>query len=176
MPKSPLTNGDLHLSYLEALDAEYWALLGQPAPSAAPLRDEYLAARRTVIAAASRDREAQAKAQTALHEAEDAFRHALLARLHKARRSALCFSGGGIRSATFGLGILQGLAAQLRTIHRALPGAPGHFSRLGQHILGVAFARYSRVRHGGTLSLSAEVISPGGTWPYLARSCTQAGC
>src|SRR3954465_9483724 len=27
-----------------------------------------------------------------------------------ARRSALCFSGGGIRSATFGLGIVQGLA------------------------------------------------------------------
>src|SRR5438046_9916919 len=26
------------------------------------------------------------------------------------KRSALCFSGGGIRSATFGLGILQGLA------------------------------------------------------------------
>ncbi|HEX9943466.1 MAG TPA: patatin-like phospholipase family protein, partial [Thermoanaerobaculia bacterium] len=32
--------------------------------------------------------------------------------LHKngVRRSALCFSGGGIRSATFGLGLLQGLA------------------------------------------------------------------
>jgi len=28
------------------------------------------------------------------------------------KRSALCFSGGGIRSATFGLGILQGLARQ----------------------------------------------------------------
>jgi len=27
-----------------------------------------------------------------------------------AKRSALCFSGGGIRSATFGLGVLQGLA------------------------------------------------------------------
>jgi hypothetical protein len=27
-----------------------------------------------------------------------------------ARRSALCFSGGGIRSATFGLGVIQGLA------------------------------------------------------------------
>src|ERR1043165_7635265 len=26
------------------------------------------------------------------------------------KRAALCFSGGGIRSATFGLGILQGLA------------------------------------------------------------------
>src|SRR5947209_184719 len=25
------------------------------------------------------------------------------------RRTALCFSGGGIRSATFGLGVLQGL-------------------------------------------------------------------
>src|SRR5947199_2911410 len=32
-------------------------------------------------------------------------------------RSALCFSGGGIRSATFGLGIVQGLA------HRKLLGA-----------------------------------------------------
>jgi hypothetical protein len=29
---------------------------------------------------------------------------------NKVKRSALCFSGGGIRSATFGLGILQGLA------------------------------------------------------------------
>src|SRR5918992_3494223 len=29
---------------------------------------------------------------------------------HGIRRSALCFSGGGIRSATFGLGIVQGLA------------------------------------------------------------------
>src|SRR5438046_4628540 len=28
----------------------------------------------------------------------------------KEKRSALCFSGGGIRSATFGLGVLQGLA------------------------------------------------------------------
>jgi Patatin-like phospholipase len=30
--------------------------------------------------------------------------------LHKAQLSALCFSGGGIRSATFGLGIVQSLA------------------------------------------------------------------
>ena len=29
---------------------------------------------------------------------------------HGVRRSALCFSGGGIRSATFGLGIVEGLA------------------------------------------------------------------
>lgn len=32
------------------------------------------------------------------------------ARLHRARPAALCISGGGIRSATFGLGVLQGLA------------------------------------------------------------------
>jgi predicted acylesterase/phospholipase RssA len=37
---------------------------------------------------------------------------AVYERIHKEQstRSALCLSGGGIRSATFGLGILQGLA------------------------------------------------------------------
>lgn len=34
----------------------------------------------------------------------------IYAHVHRARRSALCFSGGGIRSASFGLGVLQGLA------------------------------------------------------------------
>src|SRR5262249_47195468 len=36
-------------------------------------------------------------------------------RLHLSgdKRAALCFSGGGIRSATFGLGVLQGLASRL---------------------------------------------------------------
>ena len=36
-------------------------------------------------------------------------------RLHKngVKRTALCFSGGGIRSATFGLGVLQGLASHI---------------------------------------------------------------
>ncbi|MBV9503494.1 MAG: patatin-like phospholipase family protein, partial [Acidobacteriia bacterium] len=43
---------------------------------------------------------------------EDApFRKLVIARLHDARSTALCFSGGGMRSATFGLGVLQGLAA-----------------------------------------------------------------
>src|SRR5204863_10020538 len=36
--------------------------------------------------------------------------HALHARIHRAGISALCLSGGGIRSATFALGVLQGLA------------------------------------------------------------------
>jgi len=36
-------------------------------------------------------------------------------RLHKSgqKRAALCFSGGGIRSATFGLGVIQGLVSRL---------------------------------------------------------------
>lgn len=42
-------------------------------------------------------------------------------RLHQSgeKRAALCFSGGGIRSATFGLGVLQGLAErmQLNSFH-----------------------------------------------------------
>ncbi len=45
-----------------------------------------------------------------LDSAEGEFRDGLFAELHRAKRSALCFSGGGIRSATFGLGVLEGLA------------------------------------------------------------------
>lgn len=35
-----------------------------------------------------------------------------IGKMHSLRLSALCLSGGGIRSATFGLGVLQGLARQ----------------------------------------------------------------
>jgi len=41
---------------------------------------------------------------------------AVFAHIHAARRTALCISGGGIRSATFALGVLQALAR-----HRLLP-------------------------------------------------------
>jgi hypothetical protein len=50
-------------------------------------------------------------AQADYYAAELAFRKILMARLHAGKRTALCFSGSGIRSATFGLGVLQGLAA-----------------------------------------------------------------
>jgi hypothetical protein len=40
----------------------------------------------------------------------DARLHAVHARLHQHPASALCLSGGGIRSATFALGVIQGLA------------------------------------------------------------------
>jgi Patatin-like phospholipase len=50
------------------------------------------------------------EAQDRADAAECARLDALMPILRSSRRSALCFSGGGIRSATFGLGVLQGLA------------------------------------------------------------------
>jgi hypothetical protein len=54
--------------------------------------------------------------------AEMDFRRVLIRRLHRRSRTALCFSGGGIRSATFGLGVLQGLAAH--SFSREAPDEP----------------------------------------------------
>ena len=113
---------DLHVSYLEALDDEYWALLGEPTPRSSPLRQAYREGRRKFAAAARSGGDDQQRAETELARIESDFRHDLLDRFHQRQRdgraphqwsgrSALCFSGGGIRSATFGLGILQGLAA-----------------------------------------------------------------
>jgi hypothetical protein len=104
---------DLPLSYLEALDDEFWDLQGvSPAP-VSPYRAAYVAAVRDV-ARAPEGSTKQHRAEEALKQAERDFRHDLLHQFHKNPRAALCFSGGGIRSATFGLGILQGLAAHSR--------------------------------------------------------------
>src|SRR5262249_12989103 len=51
----------------------------------------------------------EAQAQSC-RSSEAAERVKIFALLHDLQRSAICFSGGGIRSATFGLGVLQGLA------------------------------------------------------------------
>ena len=75
--------------------------------------------------AAARCKYADAKAcGSGCEEAEREFRTRLFAQLHAAKRSALCFSGGGIRSATFGLGVLQGLARW------SAPGPEGERPRL----------------------------------------------
>ena len=73
---------DSSLPLHEVLEAEYVALHGE-LPSDYPSSGE---------------------SKTRLKGLWDAI-HAL-----KEKRAALCISGGGIRSATFGLGILQGLA------------------------------------------------------------------
>src|SRR5204862_5137131 len=105
MTKSALTDGELYLSYLEALDDEYWALLDRSPAASTPCREAYQAARRRFDAASGCGDDERNKLQIDVERAEMDFRHDLLRRVHAARRSAICFSGGGIRSATFGLGL-----------------------------------------------------------------------
>ncbi len=83
--------------FCQMLDAEDRALRGDsPIGSDAP--------HRTVLPSSAGDGTASEPC------CEDGLQGGVLARLHSAKRSALCLSGGGIRSATFALGILQGLA------------------------------------------------------------------
>ncbi|HEY0156455.1 MAG TPA: hypothetical protein VGF28_04105 [Thermoanaerobaculia bacterium] len=72
------------------------------------------------------------------------------ARLHKKQLSAICLSGGGIRSATFSLGVLQGLA-------RAGDKKSGRYPIEGVHYL-------STVSGGGYIGgwLSAWIRNAGG--------------
>src|SRR5213083_3414872 len=71
------------------------------------------------------------------------------------KRSALCFSGGGIRSATFGLGILQGLARQ---------GLLGEFDYLstvsGGGYLGSWLSGWINRAGGGLASVMAQLGQP----------------
>src|SRR2546428_4571779 len=76
------SSGDSSLPLHEVLEAEYVALHGELPPDYPN----------------SSERETRLKGLwAAVHELSE-------------KRAALCISGGGIRSATFGLGILQGLA------------------------------------------------------------------
>ncbi len=112
-----MSGGDAALSYLEVLDDEYWQLSGQNSSAAVTdLRNRFVQARLS-------------NSET-LNIAEAAFRHDLLARLHAAKRAGLCFSGGGIRSATFGLGVLQGLAGRSGDDGASRPKLLGEFDYL----------------------------------------------
>src|SRR5205823_5590866 len=107
----------LHLTFLDVLDDEDRALAGTEEVPLDPLRLAYAEARRT-------DPEGDHS------PGERAFRTSLFQRLHARKRAALCFSGGGIRSATFGLGILQGLAAFSRFDNGSRPKLLGEFDYL----------------------------------------------
>jgi hypothetical protein len=103
------------LSVWEVLGEEYWRGADPPrdpedcgdSQYAAALR-EYRERRKLWQDAGSPE---DGPVQVEYQAAELAFRKILMARLHAGKRTALCLSGGGIRSATFGLGVLQGLAA-----------------------------------------------------------------
>lgn len=139
------------LSYLEVLDDEYWAL-NEEKPSAAPkaLREAYEKAETALeeARAASRPdpRLALDLAQD-LETKQQAFRDDLLMRLHEAKRSALCLSGGGIRSATFGLGVLQALACHAPNAapRESAPGGLDYLSTVsGGGYIGAWFSAWAR--------------------------------
>jgi hypothetical protein len=118
MKRASSTRPDLYLSYLDVLDEEDRALEGSEHAPADPLRTAYAEAR------------ASGAPEEAREHAERNFRVNLFARLHEHRHTALCFSGGGIRSATFGLGILQGLAAFSAPKTDTRPALLGEFDYL----------------------------------------------
>jgi len=128
---------DPPLSYLEILDEENQALTGTtPSSDDVLLREEY---RRAFQANPSGNGETTRK-----------YRASVIRRLHASARSALCFSGGGIRSATFGLGVLQGLAAFSRKRSGERPDLLGEFDYLstvsGGGYLGSWFSAWSTRR------------------------------
>jgi hypothetical protein len=92
---TPDTNPSMHLH--EVLAAELTALHGQPAPPGSDLPVPH--------GKNADDEKAREKKQQQYLQDIWAAVHAL-----PEKRAALCISGGGIRSATFGLGVLQGLA------------------------------------------------------------------
>lgn len=86
----------------EVLAMEFRALHGEPPPGtseAVPLTDE-------------QDADKASEAKRAQEEKQQQHLKAIWAAVHglPEKRAALCISGGGIRSATFALGVLQGLA------------------------------------------------------------------
>lgn len=109
---------------LQVLEEELLALgnRDQPGEAFVAARGALEERRRVLDAAERADRasptpgtgEARARARAEYEQAYAKVFKLLNDRLHTARRSALCFSGGGIRSATFGLGVLHGLAGYSR--------------------------------------------------------------
>lgn len=106
-PTPPATPSNPALPLHQVLAEEYRAVLGtEPAAylREVPVVDQCL---KDEIAKAPDDSTAKAAAQAA---AEAKKLRAILGDLHGQPRAALCISGGGIRSGTFALGVIQGLA------------------------------------------------------------------
>jgi hypothetical protein len=119
------------LSIWEVLGDEYWRGVNpdqDPERTADPEYREALGDyRRTRNAWHEAGKPDAGETHSRFTGAEDAFRKLVIACLHQRRGPALCFSGGGIRSATFGLGVLQGLAE-----HSSTPSDPAEPRLLGE--------------------------------------------
>ncbi len=147
------------LSFLEVLDEEYWALLDKgPSDESFRLRAAYLKAGNSDPACAVETPEALA------------YRDYVIGKLHESRRRALCFSGGGIRSATFALGILQGLAHHSRKHGLDRPDLLGEFDYLstvsGGGYLGGWFSAWAS-RLSKRENLDAPPVSEPGPKPDI---------
>jgi len=163
------------LSVWEALGEEYWCGTDPPRDPENCGDDEYASAlqryreKRKIWQDAGQPEDGPAQADC--QAAESAFRKILMARLHAGKRTALCFSGGGIRSATFGLGVLQGLAA-----HSWSPKDPAKPPRLlagvdylstvsGGGYLGGWFSAWaSRHAHGAAGVVRELAVAPDAGW------------
>src|SRR5262249_22773039 len=99
------------LSLWEALEEEHVALGGTVSATCKERKGEYLRLRAVADEALRDDpaglSKASADAVDARDTAEREYIKYLVDLLHDCHRSALCFSGGGIRSATYGLGVLH---------------------------------------------------------------------
>jgi hypothetical protein len=112
-----------------------------------------------------KQREVPEQPEGARADAERAFRKVVIARLHASKRTALCFSGGGIRSATFGLGVLQGLASHSCDPRKEdapqLLGDIDYLSTVsGGGYLGGWFSAWAARAEGGAPQVIRELASP----------------
>jgi len=112
-----------------------------------------------------RQREVREKAKSVDADADTAFRKFVIQRLHDSPRSALCFSGGGIRSAIFGLGVLQGLAAHSCGPRKEdapqLLGDIDYLSTVsGGGYLGSWFSAWAARVEGGVSQVIRELAAP----------------
>src|ERR1039457_5650927 len=163
------------LSVWEVLGEEYWRGADPPrdpedcgdSEYAGALKDYREKGKLWVDAGRPDDGPAKADFQAA----ELAFRKILIARLHTGKRTALCFSGGGIRSATFGLGVLQGLAAHSwspkdpATPPRLLAGVDDLSTVSGGGYLGGWFSAWASRHADGTAGVVRELaMAPDTGW------------
>jgi hypothetical protein len=133
-----------------------------------PISPEAISGKRAAYAAEydGEHRNGQARTPEELEERRQAIDYRLVrefyCQLHQHRvagesvdRSALCFSGGGIRSATFGLGILQRLA------HLGLATKFNYLSTVsGGGYLGSWLSAWMEREAGGPAAVEAELSRP----------------
>ena len=89
--------------------------------------------------------------------------NAVIAALHKKERSALCISGGGIRSATFALGVIQGLAGLGKSAADSVLAKIDYLSTVsGGGYVGSWLSAWSKRQQGGIQSVIKELREPTG--------------